>query len=56
MTPPHVQPARYDTAVTLRLIANPLWIIAVGIAWSFGMTASVMAVAHAFMNGFAGLQ
>jgi hypothetical protein len=56
MTQPQAKVARYDTAATLRLISNPVWIIVIGTAWSFGMAASVMVVARAFMNGFAGLQ
>jgi hypothetical protein len=43
----------YDTAATLKVIRNPLWIIVMGMAWLLGMAASVIVVAEALANGFA---
>jgi hypothetical protein len=49
----HHTAAKYDTAATLRLIRNPLWIIVIGAAWLFAIAVSVIVVAGAFANGFA---
>jgi hypothetical protein len=52
MTEPHPA-ANYDAAATLKLIRNPVWIIAIGMAWLFGIAVSVIVLAGAFVNGFA---
>ena len=49
----HHAVVNYDTAATLNAIRNPLWIIVMGMAWLFGIAASVIVVAEAFVTGFA---
>jgi hypothetical protein len=51
--PDHHAAANYDTAATLKLIRNPLWIIVIGMAWLFAIAMCVVVLAGAFVSGFA---